>query len=198
MQIVKSRVYRVGYRVEPWDMERLVQNLGGDENVSRISVELGDGSSITVPHVGELSAIPNLPTRPITGICVESAPPPFLATEQSPARLAIVQFRDRGSFGLSYHVSGDERAVRDLTEKLEDWVDSVTPWFGRLAFMDSPGLLFRGMLVVLRLRRDSCSGFHRSCRKSCLLALAFRRLSPSERAFWRSGASHCWRSGLSG
>lgn len=148
MQIVKSRVYRTGYRVEPWDMERLVQDLGGDDNITRISVELGDGSSLTLPNIGELSSIPNSPSRPITGICLESAPPPFLATGESPARLVILQFRDRGAFGLSYHVSGDERAVRELTRKIEDWVETVTPWFGRLAFMDRPGLLIRGLLVI--------------------------------------------------
>ncbi len=148
VQIVKSRVYRTGYRVEPWDMERLVQDLGGDDQVTRISVDLGDGSSLTVPNIGELARIPNAPSRPITGICIESAPPPFLATDEAPARLAILQLRDGGSFGLSYHVSGDERAVRELTQKIEDWVDTVTPWFGRLAYMDRPGLLIRGLLAL--------------------------------------------------
>lgn len=146
MQIVKSREYRSGFRVEPWDIERLVQHLGGDENVTRVAVELGDGSSLTVPHAGALSSVPNLPARPITSVWIESAPPAFIASEESPSRLAIVQLRDRGSFGLSIHVSGDERAVRDLAANLEDWADSISPWFGRLAFMDSPGLLFRGLL----------------------------------------------------
>ena len=44
MQIVKSREYRTGFQVGPWDMERLVQHLGGDESVTRVAVELGDGS----------------------------------------------------------------------------------------------------------------------------------------------------------
>ncbi len=148
MQIVKSREYRTGFRVEPWDMERLVQHLGGDESVTRVAVELGDGSTLTVPHAGALASVPNLPGRPITTVWLESVPAAFLASEESPARLAIVRLRDRGSFGLSYHVSGDERAVRDLAANLEDWVDSVTPWFGRLAFMDLPGLLLRGMLAI--------------------------------------------------
>ena len=148
MQIVKSREYRTGFRVESWDIERLVQHLGGDEGVTRVAVQLGDGSSLTVPHTGALAGIPNPPSRPITTVCLESAPPAFLASAESPSRLAIVQLRDRGSFGLSYHVSGDERTVRDLTEKIEDWVESVTPWFGRLAFMDPPGLLLRGGLAL--------------------------------------------------
>lgn len=148
MQIVKSREYRTGFRVGPWDMERLVQHLGGDESVTRVAVELGDGSTMTVPHAGALSSVPNLPGRPITTVWLESAPAAFLASEESPSRLAIVQLRDSGSFGLSYHVSGDERAVRDLAAKLEDWVDSVTPWFGRLAFMDPPGLFLRGTLAI--------------------------------------------------
>ena len=148
MQIVKSREYRTGFRVEPWDIERLVQHLGGDENVTRVAVELGDGSSLTVPHAGALSSVPNLPARPITSVWIESAPPAFIASEESPSRLAIVQLRDRGSFGLSIHVSGDERAVRDLAANLEDWAGSISPWFGRLAFMDSPGLLFRGLLAL--------------------------------------------------
>ena len=148
MQIVKSREYRTGFRTEMWDIERLVQDLGGDENISRIAVELGDGSSLTVPHAGALASVPNLPARPITSIWIESAPPAFLSPNGSPSRLAIIQLRDRGSFGLSYHVSGDERAVRELATKIEDWVDSVTPWFGRLAFMDRPGLLLRGLFAL--------------------------------------------------
>ena len=148
MQIVKSREYRTGFQVGPWDMERLVQHLGGDESVTRVAVELGDGSTLTVPHAGALASVPNLPGRPITTVWLESAPAAFLASEESPSRLAIVQLRDCGSFGLSYHVSGDERAVRDLAANLEDWVDSVTPWFGRLAFMDPPGLLLRGTLAI--------------------------------------------------
>ena len=148
MQIVKSREYRTGFRVEAWDIERLVEHLGGDESVTRVAVELGDGSSLTVPHAGALAGIPNLPARPITAVWLESAPPAFLSSGESPSRLAIVQLRDRGSFGLSFHVSGEERVVRDLAAKIEDWADSVTPWFGRLAFMDPPGLLLRGMLAL--------------------------------------------------
>ncbi len=101
---------------------------------------------LTLPHAGALATIPNLPARPITSIWIESAHPAFIASEESAARLAIVQLRDRGSFGLSYHVSGEERVVRDLAEKIEDWVDSISPWFGRLAFEHRPGLLFRGLL----------------------------------------------------
>ena len=148
MQIVKSREYRTGFRAELWDLERLVQHLGGDENVTCVAVELGDGSSLTVPHVGALAGVPNLPGRPITSVSIESAPPAFTASEESPSRLAIVQLRDRGSFGLSFHVSGDERAVRELAEKIEDWVDSISPWYGRLAFTNRAGLLFRGLLAL--------------------------------------------------
>ena len=88
MQIVKSREYRTGFRVEPWDIERLVQHLGGDENVTRIAVEFGDGSSLTVPHAGALANVPNLPSRPITSVWIESAPPAFLSPQESLSRLA--------------------------------------------------------------------------------------------------------------
>lgn len=148
MNIVKSREYRTGFRVEPWDIERLIQHLGGDDNITRIGVELGDGSSLTVPHAAALADVPNLPSRPITSVCIESAPPAFIASEESPARLAIVQLRSRGSSGLSYYLSGDERTVRELAVNIEDWVDTVTPWFGRLAFMDRPGLLLRGLFAL--------------------------------------------------
>ena len=148
MQIVKSREYRTGFRVELWDLERLVQHLGGDEQVTCVAVELGDGSSFTVPHVGALAGVPNLPARPITSVSIESAPPAFTATEESPSRLAIVRLRDRGAYGLSFHVSGDERVVRDLAGKIEDWVDSISPWYGRLAFTNTAGLLFGGLLAL--------------------------------------------------
>lgn len=148
MQIVKSREYRTGFRVDPWDLERLIQELGGDEAVTRIAVELGDGSSLTVPHVAALAEVPNLQSRPITSVWIESAPPAFLSPQDSSSRLAIIQLRALGSFGPSFHVSGDERAVLDLATKIEDWVESITPWFGRLAFMDRPGLLLRGFLIL--------------------------------------------------
>jgi hypothetical protein len=131
-----------------WDIERLVQDLGGDEYVTRIAVELGDGSKLTVPHAAGLAAVPNGPSRPIASILLESAPPAFLAEGESMSRLAIVQLRDRGSFGLSYHISGEERTVRELATKIEDWVDSIAPWFGRAAFMRAPELLFRGLLAL--------------------------------------------------
>jgi len=148
LQIVKSREYRTGFRVEPWDLERLIQELGGDEAITRIAVELGDGSSLTVPHVAALADVPNLHSRPITSVWIESAPPAFLSSQDSSSRLAIVQLRALGSFGPSFHVSGDERAVLDLATRIEDWVESITPWFGRLAFMDRPGLLIRGSFVL--------------------------------------------------
>lgn len=148
MQIVKSREYRTGFRVELWDLERLVQHLGGDEKITGVAVDLGDGSSLTVPHVGALAGVPNPQGRPITSVSIESAPPAFTANEESPSRLAIVRLRDRGAYGLSFHVSGDERVVRDLAGKIEDWVDSISPWYGRLAFTNRAGLLFGGLLAL--------------------------------------------------
>ena len=77
-------------------IQRLVQHLGGDESVTRVAVELGDGSTLTVPHAGALASVPNLPARPITTVWLESAPAAFLASEEASYMNAQNVFVDGG------------------------------------------------------------------------------------------------------
>jgi hypothetical protein len=150
MQTVRSRDHAGGYRLGPWDVERLVQVLGGDEKVTGVAVDLSDGTSLRLSHAGEILEVPNADGRAIVGLTVESAPAAFLATPDDPARLALVRLRDRHRGPVSWYLSGDERAVQRLAEALDDWVASITPWYGGIATA-SPVALGIGSLAVLGL-----------------------------------------------
>lgn len=148
MHTIRAREYRRGFRVDSWDIERLVDLLGGDEKIRSIVVEFGDGSSTTLQHAGELAELPNPASRSIRKIWFESHPPAFLVQSDDTPRLTIVELRDGGPYGISAHVSGEEKAVRDLSLALEGWADSVSPWYGRLACLDR-SLLMCGALVLV-------------------------------------------------
>jgi len=150
MQTVRSREHTGGFRLGSWDVERLVQVLGGDERVTHVAVELSDGTTVQLAHAGEIVDIPNASGRAIVGLSVESAPPAFLATTDDASRLALVRLRDTAWEPVSWYVSGDERAVQRLSRSLEDWVASVTPWYGRIATASRVALAV-GSLAVLAL-----------------------------------------------
>ncbi|MFO7587945.1 MAG: hypothetical protein R6X22_07705, partial [Gemmatimonadota bacterium] len=148
MQIARSREHAQAFRLGAWDLERLVQVLGGDAKVTRIAVELADGSTIGVSNAREILEIPNAAGRSIEGITIESAPSAFLATPDDPPRLILVRLRDRVRGPISYHVSGDERAVERLAGALDDWCASVTPWYGDLATATRMLLAFRSVVAL--------------------------------------------------
>ena len=148
MHTIRSREYRRAFSVDSWDIERLVDLLGGDEKIRSIAVEFGDGSSTTLEHAGELAELPNPVRRPIRRIWLESHPPAFLAQSDDAPRLTIVELRDGGPYGVSMHVSGEEKAVRDMSVQLDSWAHSVMPWFGSLAYL-SRSLLSAGALLLL-------------------------------------------------
>lgn len=148
MQIIQAREYRRSFRVDPWDVERLVHILGGDGRIARVHVEFGDGSSAVLRHAGELSDLPNQSSRPIERLWFECQSPAF-ATEAEPAPgLVVVELRDRGPYGIALHVSGEELSVRTMMLELDRWAASVTPWFGRLAFLGRTGLLATALLAL--------------------------------------------------
>ncbi len=148
MHTIRAREYRRAFRVNSWDIERLVDLLGGDEKIRAIVVEFGDGSSTTLEHAGELAGLPNPASRQIRRIWFESHPPAFLAQSEEAPRLTIVELRDGGPYGVAAHVSGEEKSVRDLSLQLERWTDSISPWYGALAYMDRI-LLVGGALLLL-------------------------------------------------
>jgi len=148
MHTIRAREYRRAFRVNSWDIERLVDLFGGDEKIRAIVVEFGDGSSTTLQHAGELAELPNPASRPIRRVWFESHPPAFLAQSDEIPRLTIVELRDGGLYGVAVHVSGEEKAVRDLSLELERWANSISPWYGALAYMDRM-LLAGGALLLL-------------------------------------------------
>jgi hypothetical protein len=136
MNVSRSKDYRVGFRIDSWDLERLAQLLGGDELVTGLIVEMGDGSSYQLKNVGELQGVDNVPGRRIQAVTMESTPPAFTFSEDNPARLALVTVRDGGCDTVRYHVSGPSRVVDRLAQELDDWVISLAPWYSSLAAMD--------------------------------------------------------------
>ena len=148
MHTIRAREYRRAFRVNSWDIERLVDLLGGDEKIRAIVVEFGDGSSTTLQHAGELAELPNPASRPIRRVWFESHPPAFLVQSDEMPRLTIVELQDGAAFGVAVHVSGDEKAVRDQSLQLERWANSISPWYGALAYVDRI-LLAGGALLLL-------------------------------------------------
>lgn len=148
MTVSKSKEYRVGIRVDTWDIERLVQVLGGDERVTGLALELGDGSTQRIENAAELAGIENAPERRIRAITAESTPPAFLFNEGGPSRLALVTVREGQGDTIRYHVSGSLRAVNDLSREVDDWVTSLRPWYGSIAVMDRSRLVGWSALVV--------------------------------------------------
>jgi hypothetical protein len=148
MHVSKSKDCRVGFRIDAWDLERLAGLLGGDELVTGVAVEMGDGSSYQLKDVGELKGVDNAPARPIQAITIESAPQTFMFREDNPPRLALVTVRDGTSDTVRYHVSGPLRAVDSLTRELDEWVASLRPWYGILAAMDRAGFFLWSTAIV--------------------------------------------------
>ena len=148
MHTIRAREYRRAFRVDSWDIERLVDLLGGDEKIRSIVVEFGDGSSTTLQHAGELTELPNPASRPIRRIWFESLPPAFLVQSDETPRLTILELRDGEGYGVASHVSGEEKAVRNLSLQLERWADSISPWYGSLAYLDPVPLACGAVLLL--------------------------------------------------
>lgn len=136
MTISKSKECRVGIRVDTWDIERLAQVLGGDERVTGLAIEMGDGSTCRIDTAAELAGIENTPARRIRAITAESTPPAFLFNEEKPSRMALITVREGPGDTIRYHVSGSLRAVNELSRELDDWVTSLRPWYSSIAVMD--------------------------------------------------------------
>jgi hypothetical protein len=148
MHVSKSKDCRIGFRIDSWDLERLAGLLGGDELVTGIAVEMGDGSSYQLKDLGELQGVDNAAARPIRAITMESAPPAFMFREDNPPRVALVTIRDGACDTIRYHVSGPLRAVDSLTRELDEWVASLRPWYSSLAAMDRAGFFLRSTAAV--------------------------------------------------
>jgi hypothetical protein len=146
--VSKSKEHRVGIRVDTWDIERLTQVLGGDELVTGLTAELGDGSTCRIENAAELESIENSPERRIRAIIAESTPPAFVFNEDRPSRLALVTVREGPGDTIRYHLSGSLRAVNDLSRELDDWMASLRPWYGSIAVMDRSRLVGWTALVV--------------------------------------------------
>ncbi len=132
----------------PWDVERLVQILGGDELLTGLSIDLSDGSTVSPERVTDVADLKNDSGRLIEAMTVESTPPPFAFADAPSARVAIVSLRRNRSATVRYHVSGDEREVMRLSRELDEWIGSVTPWYGRIATLDGPRFAFGAALLV--------------------------------------------------
>jgi hypothetical protein len=148
MSTTRSKDCRVGVRLKPWDLQRLVQILGGDEMVTGLSVELSDGCTVTLEDASEFGDLDNVKGRSINALTVESAPANFQFSEQSRSRLAVVTVRPSPSATVRYHVSGDERAVISLSAELDEWVNAISPWYGRLAAADSAVFAFASIVLL--------------------------------------------------
>ena len=98
MQTIQAKEYRRSFRVDPWDLERLVHILGGDEKIARVHVEFGDGSSTMLRHAGELSDLPNQSTRPIERLWFECLSPAFTTEAEDAPRLVVVEGRLKITF----------------------------------------------------------------------------------------------------
>ncbi len=134
MHVSKSKDCRVGFRIDSWDLERLAGLLGGDELVTGVAVEMGDGSSYQLKDLGELQSVDNAPARPFR--------------EDNPTRLALVTIRDGASDTIRYHVSGPLRAVDSLARELDEWVASLRPWYSSIAVMDRSRFFLWSAAVV--------------------------------------------------
>jgi hypothetical protein len=148
MHVSKSKDCRVSFRIDSWDLERLGGLLGGDELLTGVTVEMGDGSSYQLKDLGELEGVDNAPARPIRAITMESAPPAFMFREDHPPRLALVSVRDGASDTIRYHVSGPLRAVDSLARELDEWVTSLRPWYGSIAVMDGSRFFLWSSAIV--------------------------------------------------
>jgi hypothetical protein len=143
MRIVRAKEYRTGFVVDAWDLERLVQALGGDGRLTRITAELGDGTSATLDATAEAVELPVGRGRAVRTVTVESLPPTFAASDPETPTLVVLHLRDAAHASVAWHVSGEEKAVFETSRQIEDWVDSVRPWYGRLAGLDRPALALR-------------------------------------------------------
>lgn len=148
MNVSRSKDCRIGFRIAPWDLERLAQLLGGDELVTGIRVEMADGSCYQLENVGEFQSVNHVPGRRIRAVTMESAPPAFLFSEDHPARLALVTIQEGAGDTIRYHVSGPAQAADSLARDLDDWVRSVSPWYGTLAVMDRPRFFLWSVAIV--------------------------------------------------
>lgn len=140
MNAMKSSERSFGVHLTPWDLERLVQILGGDEMLTGLSVDLSDGSTVSPERPTEIAQLKNDKGRVIDTVTLESAPPPFSFADAPVARVAIVSLHRSRSATIRYHVSGEHREVMRLSRELDEWSSSVTPWYGRLATLDAPRL----------------------------------------------------------
>ena len=141
MKIRKNKDLRLGFVVDSYALERLASILGSANNKMDFSVYLADGTSYEFNNIKDVLNLQNSKNRPIKKISVET---PF----QDGTR-ATVSFRgDNILDTIGYNLTGEEKDVLYLADKLDEWIGSIKPWYSRIATVDFVSFLSGSLLVV--------------------------------------------------
>jgi hypothetical protein len=139
MSTKKSRYVRMAYLLDADKLRQLVSLLG--ENVTShidvsesplvndkeidYSVDFSDGTSRDFSSIEDVLNLPNSSKRRITSLSLST--PPFY----SPIR-ARVGFRQDRSIAASYDLTGDDKEVLSLADKLDEYMLGVRQWYSPL------------------------------------------------------------------
>lgn len=141
MKIKKNKELRLGFVVDSSALGRLESILGSADNKMELSVYLADGTSYEFNNIKDVLNLQNSKNRPIKRIHVET----FF---QDGAR-ATVSFRDHDLLDtIEYNLTGEEKDVLYLADKLDEWIGSIKPWYSRIATVDFVLFLFGSIVVV--------------------------------------------------
>jgi hypothetical protein len=151
MTTTKSRYIRMAYlldaerlrRLEELLKESVTDHIDASESLLvpnreiGYSVDFSDGTSRTFSSVEDVLGIENSPKREITSLSLST---PYF---YEPIR-ATIRFRQERNLAVSYDLTGDDREVLSLSDKLDEYVLGLRQWYSPLTRFS-----FLGLLLVL-------------------------------------------------
>jgi hypothetical protein len=127
IQASKQREKYLAFAVDSDSLRKLDAILRQAQGEVVYRLTCSDGSTIEYPDLEQVLAFPNSPRRAITAMDVRAGWTGHAGCELKLKNRRILE-------SVSYSVSGDERLVYDLSDKLDDWISQATEWYTFFSF----------------------------------------------------------------
>src|SRR5271169_5914415 len=144
MQAQKDRRYVVAFVVNDIALTRLNTIVSTYSETPSYRVSLSDGTVLQPSTFQELLELPNSSNRDIRKIDVDT---PYSAK----LRIELSVDADRFSDTVVFTTRGEERDVVFVSGKLDEWVDSVSQWYGFYSVSSGSVMVIQGVLWALGL-----------------------------------------------
>jgi hypothetical protein len=139
LETSKTRSLKNAFLLDLVSLIGLDTLLSETEDKSEYQVKFSDGSTIRYVHVQDVINQPNAGTKQIVGI---------IACIEGEGRSLSLTMRGDPEPSVEYSLTGGQKDIGHLADKLDDWIASCTQWYSSF-YASNLGVLLAVGLVVL-------------------------------------------------